>query len=62
MSEHQHEWISMGRIDNHVSFPTVTEGVKHLVAHYVKCGYCMQMGFRRPGSKVVYTWSKESAA
>lgn len=48
--EHEHRWVPSGKIAPH------TDGD---VVIYMKCSSCGQKGFRRPGSKVIYTWVLE---
>lgn len=54
-----HSWKPTGKEGIHTSFPTKTNGVYHLPAIYVRCENCGQMGFRKPGSLVVYTWARD---
>lgn len=57
---HEHQWRETSKWGVHIDFPTKTQGRREVMAIYVGCP-CGQIGFRRPGSKVVYTWSKEDA-
>lgn len=51
-----HDWKETGERGVHCEFPTKTKGVRKLFAIYLKCARCGQDGFRKPGSKVIYTW------
>jgi len=45
-----HDWRETGRVEPHASVP---------VAIQVRCRHCNAVGFRRPESKIVYTWEQE---
>jgi hypothetical protein len=60
LAPHQHEWRLTGKIAVHVDWPTKTQGRRECVARYVRCE-CGQVGYRRHGSEVVYTWATEDA-
>ena len=46
-----HEWQSTGRVDYHAPLDQRASPVE-----FVRCKHCRQDGFRRFGSKVVFTW------
>lgn len=54
-----HDWQDTGVDDIHIEFMRVVKGQhRHDVcyAHYLRCSVCGQVGFRRPHSRVIYTW------
>lgn len=53
----QHDWRGTYRA-KHVSGPETLFKYGTPVVTYVRCDHCGQVGFRRPGSMVVYTWKQ----
>ncbi len=55
-----HEWKETGEQGAHIDFKYQGASGRHrharVFAIYVRCVYCGQQGFRKPGSRVVYTW------
>lgn len=51
----KHEWAETGVKDNHVVGNMFKYGTP--VVTYVRCIHCKQTGYRKPPSKVVYTWT-----
>lgn len=51
-----HVWAATGRVDYHAPLDQKASPVE-----FFRCIHCRQDGFRRFGSKVVYTWRKEDA-
>lgn len=54
--QHVHEWIETGTQRKHVDGAMFIRGTP--IVTYLQCNTCGQVGFRRPNSKVVYTWSQ----
>lgn len=61
---HQHDWQETGIRRRHVEGgfidgkPLFKYGTP--IIAYVRCSICGQVGYRKPGSRVVYTWVSES--
>jgi hypothetical protein len=57
-----HEWRETGRRDTHVEFTHILNGqhvTRRCFAIYVSCRACKQVGFRKPASRIVYTWAAD---
>lgn len=57
-----HLWRDTGKQDLHVDFMHIVDGqhrTSRCFAIYVRCDTCKQPGFRKPGSRVVYTWTPD---
>lgn len=56
-----HFWRATGRVEVHIEgkFGDPTKPKVELIAHYVRCALCRQMGFKRhPTQTVIYTWRR----
>lgn len=52
----RHDWKETGERRPHVEGGMFRYGTP--VVTYVRCTACHQIGYRRPGSTVVYTWDQ----
>lgn len=64
MTDHKHDWRETGERRAHVDFVYTDAKKRHrrcvVPAIYVRC-WCGQVGYRRPGYEVVYTWRRTDA-
>lgn len=49
-----HQWKETGRKHQHVTGPMFKYGTPEVT--YLRCEKCNQNGYRKPDSKVIYTW------
>lgn len=52
-----HNWVETGKRAHHVEGNIFKYGTP--VVTYVKCEKCSQMGYRKPGKRLVFTWAND---